>query len=636
MYSIKTIDCHSNDMILYQCTWLITETVRFNELQICERAILKAPEGKILTLIVNGVGKGIKPGIYKGEVILAVTDPYVMQPHGLMRANQLAREFHCAAVVEDGQVCKEKCLSEIIQRGSLDGNSLRHARIASSEECFNGVVVAGSSNFTVKDVKIDFEGFGDNDYLGVGTAVTAIDKSCVLIDGCAFHMSGVTRCVIHAGGDSQVTVRNSKLMNVSPDTDWLGSFTWQLAISGSNRLVQLTDNANVTYENCDMFSNGWGICSIDGTEESCRLIVKNSRLTLSGPRAHGYGVFCIGENEAVIDGCQMDIEGYPLMLMGMEGLGKATIKDSNLRSGHFGVFVVSDDNSVLNIKDSCLNTVDSSLCIKGSSTVINIDNTELCAGNGTIVQLMDTEESGMDAGGYVVPVGIEDKPIPGRDLATVSTSEDVTLNISNCVLSGNIYNSTTNIRAYKNSVKTGMGKFHDTVVGILKFPPALPDSASLETPDGMLPMGADSIPPVPPEGMDLSMLDPVRKRHHGDDLKGPKNIGIILKNSKITGVISAAKQTYREGITFIDESNRQELSNITQSAAPTVNNGVSVTLLLLSEWIVTGTSYITALAIQAGATVKAEEGKTLIMTVDGVETAIVPGSYKGKIVISVT
>ena len=119
------------------------------------------------------------------------------------------------------------------------------------------------------------------------------------------------------------------------------------------------------------------------------------------------------------------------------------------------------------------------------------------------------------------------------------------------------------------------------------------------------------------------------------DLECPKNMGITMKNTTVTGVISAATQKYRDGLTLIDESNRLEMANITQTAAPTVNNGVCVTLDDKSAWIVTGTSYITALTIAEGAKLAAAEGKTLCMTVDGTETAIVPGTYTGTIVLAV-
>ena len=610
MYHTKIIDRNSKETTFYQSTWLITETVRYTKLHICERAVLKSPEGTFLTLTVNGVGRDIKPGTYQGDVVLSVTNAYAMGPHGLMKANQISRDFHTAVVLEDGKVAEDKCVAALLADGSVTGEKAEGLTLYSNEECFNGILVTGDTECVIKDVTVGFEGFGDNDFLGVGSAVAAIDHSKVTIENCDFTVNGVTRCAIHAGGDSHVTVRNTRVTNQSPDTHWLGSFTWQLGVRGSNRLVQLTDNANVTYDNCDLKSNGWGVCSIDGTWESCRLVIKDSRMELSGPRSHGYGAFCIGENEVIFDNCDVKVNGYPLMLMGMEGLGKSTIQNSRIRGRHFGVFVVSDDNSVLDIKGSDFVTGKSALCIKGSSTIINVEKTSMKPGNGTIVQLMDTEESGMNVSAFHVPVGVEDTAMPERDLSTVSPTEDVTLNFIDCQLEGNLYNSTTNIRAYRNNEIGTMGEFHDTIIGIRRRP------------DG----GADN----------GAMMEPVRARHNGDDLRGPKNMGVNLKGSQITGIISSAGQAYREGLTRIDESNREELSNVTQWAAPTVNNGVVVSLDSGSAWTLTGTCYITGLTLADGAVLKAAGGKRLSMTVDGVETPVQSGAYIGKIVLSVS
>ena len=608
MYDTKVLKKTGEKLVAYQSTWLVEDTIAVSELELCPRAVLKAPEGKFLTLTVNGVGRQIKPGTYKGDVVLSVTDAYHMEPGGLMRMNQIGREMNAAVVVADGKVTHT--VPAILQGGEVADGKTEGVYMASTEEGFNGIIVSGGGEYTVKGVKADLEGFGDNDFLGVGCAVTVVDDAKVTVEDCDFTMSGVTRCAMHVGGHSDVLVKNTKMTSLSPDSDWPGSFSWQVGFCGTNRLAQLTDAANVVYDNCDLKTNGWGILSIDGSDESLKMVVKNSRLELSGPRAHGYGAFCIGENEVIFDNCDVKVNGYPLMLMGMEGLGKSTIQNSRIRGRHFGVFVVSDDNSVLDIKGSDFVTGKSALCIKGSSTIINVEKTSMKPGNGTIVQLMDTEESGMNVSAFHVPVGVEDTAMPERDLSTVSPTEDVTLNFIDCQLEGNLYNSTTNIRAYRNNEIGTIGEFHDTIIGIRRRP------------DG----GADN----------GAMMEPVRARHNGDDLRGPKNMGVNLKGSQITGIISSAGQAYREGLTRIDESNREELSNVTQWAAPTVNNGVVVSLDSGSAWTLTGTCYITGLTLADGAVLKAAGGKRLSMTVDGVETPVQSGAYIGKIVLSVS
>lgn len=608
MYHTKRLENCGPVFLAYQSTWLVPETIRFRELTICERAVLVPPEGKFLTLTVNGIGKEIKDGAYKGDVVLSVTDAYDMEPGGLMRFNRIGRLMHSAVVVRDGRVEKDKCVPDIILGGEVADAKTEGVYIASEEECFNGIIVAGDGEYTVKDVKVDFEGFGDNDFLGVGCAVTAVDNAKVAIDGCDFTFNGVTRCAVHVGGKSDVLVKDTKITNLSPHSEWTGSFSWQVGFNGTNRLAQLTDGASVVYDNCDLKTNGWGILSIDGNDDPVSMLVKNSRLELSGPRAHGYGAFCIGENEITFDNCDVDVNGYPMLLMGMEGDGRVLLKNCRIKGRRFGAMVVSDDNSILNIEGTDFTTGKSTLCIKGSATTINLDRVSAKAGNGTIVQLMDTDEGGMNSMEYFIPVGEVDEAVPGRDLATVSATEDVCMTISNSRLEGDFFNSTSSIRAFERSARGGMGKFHDTLIGHLSMPE-----------------GAVSV----------EQMSPVAARHNGDDLKGAKNLGLALVNTQIEGVISSAAQAYREGLKVIYEDNRLELSNVTQTAAPTVNNGVVLELDKASSWIVTGTSYITALRIAEGAIVKAVDGKALTMLIDGKETAIAPGAYSGSIVMKV-
>ena len=188
------------------------------------------------------------------------------------------------------------------------------------------------------------------------------------------------------------------------------------------------------------------------------------------------------------------------------------------------------------------------------------------------------------------------------------------MNIANSVLSGDFLNSTTEIRANANGVKGDAGMFMYRNLGAVRM-------------DGF----GESDPR--PHGGHAGA--PEAKPRHRDDLQGAKNLALNLKNVQLTGVVSSATQAYREGLHVIEPINRLELSNVTQTPAPTVNNGVIVSLDKDSVWTVAGTSYITGLTIESGAAVAAPAGKTLTMTVDGVETAVAPGTYKGKIVLTV-
>ena len=587
--------------------WQVPKTIRLYEFILEEGASVSAPDGKFVALTVNGIGKELKaPCHYQGDIVLTVADCYPMAPHGLMRVNQISRAFEDAVVITDGKVDEAKCVPAVVQGGCVTGEKTEGVYIASEAESFNAILVTGDSAYEVKDSQIDLEGFGANDFMGVGAAVAAIDRAKVTVSNCDINVNGVTRCAIHAGGDSVVTVNDSRINGNSPDSDWLGSFSWAVGFKGTNRLNQLTDNAKVFYNRCQCRSNGWGVLSIDGSDDGVEMVVTDSELELYGPRSEGYGAFCIGENHVRFDHTKVKVNGYPLLLMGMEGLGRAeVVNGSELTGRRFGVLVINDDNSVLELRDSAIRTWKSALCIKGSATKIILDHMVMEPGNGVLVQLMDDDQTGMPFADFKIPVGVKDEPVEGRDLCHASETEDVVMELSNSVLQGNIYNSTTNIRATRYSTMGDMGRFHDALVGIL-------------------PMFDPDQPPMP---------SPVEQRHNGDDLMGPKNLGLTFRNVQMTGVISSATQAYREGLNLITEKNREELSNVTQTAAPTVNNGVVLSLDQDSVWTVTGTSYLTALTLAEGAKVTGVDGRPLTMLVDGAETPIAPGTYTGKIAL---
>ena len=361
--------------LLYQCLWLIDADAEYDDLTITKTAKFTAPEGKLITLSVNGVGRDLKPGHYVGQVKLSLSDGCYMPPHGLMLANQIACHMHTAAAVKDGRLVREQCVPAVLQGGSVSDTEMDGVYLASTEESFNGLVVSGDSEFEVRNTVMELEGFSDNDFLGVGAGVTAIDNAHVTICDSKFRFSSMTRCAIHVGGDSRVTVENCDIKNVSPDSDRLGFCSWNVGFFGTNRLTQLTDNARVEYRGCRLKTNGWGVCSIDGSDEGVKMLLKDTSIELSGPRAHGYGAFCIGENEVTFDHVTADVNGYPIMLMGMQGLGRANVLNGSvLRGRRFGAFIVGDDNGVLTISDSCIETGKSALCLKGSGgTVINVN-----------------------------------------------------------------------------------------------------------------------------------------------------------------------------------------------------------------------------------------------------------------------
>ena len=116
---------------------------------------------------------------------------------------------------------------------------------------------------------------------------------------------------------------------------------------------------------------------------------------------------------------------------------------------------------------------------------------------------------------------------------------------------------------------------------------------------------------------------------------------VEFNRSGITGVITASEAHHSQ--TEIGAADYRLLGEVTNTAHQAINNGVWVQLND-SDWKVTGTSYVTKLAVDAASTVVAPTGCKLVMTVDadfdGAGAAavqpIVPGTtYTGYITITV-
>lgn len=601
---------------------LIEETEEFFELVIHDQGKLTAPKGKFVTLSVNGNGRDSIPGIYRGDIVLSVTEEHHMKPHGLMRMKGKSEEFHSAAVVESNKIFKSSCVPALLVGGQVQPDKMEGVTISSDEPSFNGLLITGTSTYHVKDCRFMLDGPGHNDFMGVGAAVTAIDNTHVLIEDCDFTMAGVTRCAIHVAGESVVDVKNCRIENHSPeDLEWLGDFSWGIGVTGTNRLVQLADNGTVTYDNCDMKTNGWGICSIDGCDDCAKVFIKNSRLELSGPRANGYGAFCIGDRNVVsFDHSKVHVDGYALLVRGMlPGAARAEIVNGcEVTGNRFAILSIGDNDTPVTLADSSFVTGKSTLTVKGSSTRFLIKNCTMTPGNGTILQLMDNDEAGMDVVAVKVPNNRTDQYEEGRALDSITAGRDVQITFEDMTAIGNLFNSTTNLHMERECSKVRTKP--RTAFGGLLAPPEGSDT------------WMNTAPPATDDEFEAMTYD----NDYDRDFRGAKNLAVNLINTRIEGILSSAEQRYREGLEWIDETSRLELSNITQYAAPTINNGVVVTVDTNSTWVVTGTSYITGLSLGEYALVKAPAGKKLSVTVDGKEIQLSQGqSYRGKIVLSV-
>jgi hypothetical protein len=264
-------------------------------------------------------------------------------------------------------------------------------------------------------------------------------------------------------------------------------------------------------------------------------------------------------------------------------------RPTTVESGRFGV-MWHGPGTVKVLDDTQINAQKALFLVKGASADINVDGAHgarLNSKSGVIVQLIDNDDPGpVMVNGTQVNKGVYHEPkqapvpIKGFDTAAAHAA-DVTASFAHIQLQGDFYN------AYRGDIKGGPGG----------------------------PGGAPGAPrgtPSAPAG---------------------KNLLLNFDGATIVGVISASSARHaRDTLTAADY---QLLGDVTNTAGAAINNGVSVTLRK-STWTLTGNSYLTALNVGEGSTLAAPPGFKVAMSVDDRIEPIKPGTYKGRIVLTVS
>ena len=595
-------------------TWVVKESQPLSVLTIAEGASIAAPEGKYLTLTVNGVTRAPEPGTYQGDVYLTVSDNFTRS--SLRFGEETVSDFHAAVIVNDGQIVEKSSVLAALQGGQFSDKQAERVRIESQEWDFNGFYITGDSRYEISDAVIDLKGDGTDDFVGMGAAIAAAGNAEVTINNTEIRTNGIGRGTLFVGENSNVTLNDCRFhayadaptpeeMEAGRAMERMMEPPWSIGLRGNVRTLNLAGNGVLTMNRCHCTSNRWGVLSIDGARLN-RMYVNDSLVEITGD--NGYGCFCIADDimfdYGSIDepGCLnvIDHSTFNVSYAGaLMSLGNGCVEFKNgavVNSKRFGVFCHRHNGGWLKVHSGAQFHTDAScMVVKGSTLNIELDGAEMVPRNGTILQLMDNDDVGMCDDPFLIPVGEVDVR-DDRDLTEALPGEDVFVKISNMEATGNFLNSTTNFRACNRR----------------------------------LPKPADCPPPPPPPPGAEKLRGFI-----GDALMGAKNLDVCLENATVNGLISAANAFYQDGLTQITRENCEELSNIAQIPAPPVNNGVIVTVGDGGVWNVTGTCYLTKLTIGKNGVVAGAQGSRLVMTVDGAEREVKPGVYTGHIRLSI-
>jgi hypothetical protein len=242
-----------------------------------------------------------------------------------------------------------------------------------------------------------------------------------------------------------------------------------------------------------------------------------------------------------------------------------------VNSRRFGVMYHGTGDLTID-KGTVFNTKSTMFQIKGCGSNMVIDNAQLNAGNGIIIQTMPNDDPFIRAGGSGSSFtetenasNVEGLSAESNAAPTVKNS-DVNVTFANMALMGDIINGNTASGAVNVSFKKA------SITGAITT--AIVKHA------------------LGPNGEEITMQTPELYKLIGE----------------VTNTYCPTNDKY----------------------------GVTVSLDSGSKWIVDKTSYLNSLTIAKDAIIIAPEGYNVSMTINGVKKAISAGSYNGKIVLTAT
>jgi hypothetical protein len=600
-------------------TYVVPQTETLGSLTVQSGGTLVAPEGKSLSLTVDGVETGsvltatggtdttIAPGTYRGTVVLTVADANPVPWQALVFP--LRQALYVGA---DGVDAGRSVLAGV-SGPAPTADGAHDIAIRSTGEAFNGVYVKDHS-YTLTRPQIALNGNGRSDFVGYGFAITATGSSTrLVVDGANVANQGAVRTGVVADGGANVIVKNSRIStrdgalpaDYQPTVDLtsMESAPWMLGISGNVRTTNLLGtDTKASYINSTLSSTGWGVLSTDSGQDG-QLTAIDSDVAIDGP--DGYGSYAIGNATERFLGTRFDVASYGTINRGgavfygdstkaavaqlntqldlglsQQELDALPVRPTVIDSRRFGV-MWHGAGSVDVSGATQLRTRETTFLDKGQQVTITVDGSQgarVTPANGTLLQVMEDDDPGPQmVDGTLLNTGVYHEPTtpPAKRAdfdVTSAQPDDATATFSHTTLKGDFFN------AMRGGGDGGSGP--------------------------------------------------------GTVAKG-KNLDLTFDDTSITGAITAS--TSRHAQDTITAADYRQLGEVTNTPGPVVNNGVLVTLTAGARWTPTATSYLSRLSVGADASVTARLGHHVAMTVDGMATPIVPGqTYTGAITVTVS
>ncbi len=610
----------------------IDENKTLDMLTIGPMGKLLPPEGKLLTMTVDGVQTDPLPGEYSGDIRLTVTD-FIPAPIEGMHAKPTdpPTEYRTALLLgKDG--VEQNAAKEAYVGGKVDGMAVTGGSIISKGEAFNNVILTGGT-YIVRNLNIKNTGHSPDDGKGLGAAILAGNDSESVFENLTVKNQGIRNDAMVTGGTAKVTVKNSHIECVGGTPEQIQAvhkvrpgkacMTYVSGGWGTTRTINVQNDSSVSFENCTIKSDSWGVLSTDNIASpkewrpvKTRIYAKDCDVEITG--RHGYGSYSIGDCTNIFDHTRMYAPDVAYKVAN-ELAGGEFINQSEIIGGRFGVMWQSNQGGKLVVKDSTIKSGRSTFIARSCFPNIYCENATLETGNRVILQMFDSDDPGFGKSEVEVDTEVPVKD-PEHDVTKANYHEvsiwgftqeawctDLQATFKDMTIYGDFYNGTTNAKK-----------------PMMMPPPAAPGGDKGDKPAGGPPAGGPGGPGGAPGGAPAGM-PPMNMKNY------PINLVLTLDNVKLEGVISASRAQH--SVKKISGSNRKEIYQVYDTPSPVVNNGVIVTLKNGTEWTLIGHNYLSALHVDETSVIKTPDGCDVELTVNGKEVPYAPGDYEGDIFI---
>jgi len=424
---------------------VVPQTRQMSALTIRPDGSIAAPEGRNLTLTVDGKVVDAQPGSYKGAIVLTVTDNIPLRP--MLGGDPYAVS---AALYVDGGVVAARSVLAATGGARITDSEADGIRLNAAERGFNGIIITGKSDYVLNKPDIVLSSDGGDDSIGYGAAISIGGDARVTINAPRIRTTGVIRTGIFIDGQSDVTVNDADIETFGGTlpADYKFSILpgqmmevpYGLGISGNTRSTNIQGTATVRYNRARIRAHGWGALATDGAGPA-HLFVKDSRIEVLDS---GYAIYANGESKDVVDNSVLTAPDYGLII---GGPGSATFTNgSRVSSGKYGVMMHqgSGGGTLLIDKGSRFDTKLTGIVVKGRGTTIIIDQAQFAAANGILLQTMENDDpimrdmmrAGPPPQGDPRDVGTPAEPAPGTGGPVYSG--DTLATIRNTALQGDV------------------------------------------------------------------------------------------------------------------------------------------------------------------------------------------------------